>query len=235
MFWQEALSCFLGYLCYIVPVAASLIVVHFIAHIPREVFRKLLHLAAFSSTPVIMAVSRDWRVSVMVLVAFGVVAWPLLALLESQRWYADLFVQRRTHEVRRSLLILFWGDALLVALCWGVLGMPQVVVASILMWGFGDAAAALVGKRWGRHHTGLPLADPKKTWEGTGAMWATSSMVGSVAMAVLGMHPLAAVALAVPTAVVGAYVELITRGGYDTITVPFADAAVLFVLLALLG
>ena len=45
MFWQEALSCFLGYLCYIVPVAASLIVVHFIAHIPREVFRKLLHLA----------------------------------------------------------------------------------------------------------------------------------------------------------------------------------------------
>lgn len=235
MFWQEALSCFLGYLCYIVPVAVSLIVVHFIAHIPREVFRKLLHLAAFSSTPVIMAVSRDWRVSVVVLVAFGVVAWPLLALLESQRWYADLFVQRRTHEVRRSLLILFWGDALLVALCWGVLGMPQVVVASILMWGFGDAAAALVGKRWGRHHTGLPLADPKKTWEGTGAMWATSSMVGSVAMAVLGMHPLAAFALAVPTAVVGAYVELITRGGYDTITVPFANAAVLFVLLALLG
>lgn len=233
--WRDALSCFLGYLCYIVPVAASLVVLHLVARIPREVFRKMLHMAAFTSTPVIMAISRDWRVSVAVLLAFGVVVWPLLALLENRRWYDGLFVQRRTHEVRRSLLILFWGNAALVALCWGWMSAPHVVVASILMWGFGDAAAALIGKRWGRHHTQLPLADPQKTWEGTCAMWAVASVVGTVTLAALGTSAPLSATLAVPTAAMGAYVELITGGGNDTITVPFAHAAALFALLALLG
>ena len=224
----QAWWCFVRYLLYIVPFAAALIVVHFTLRIPREVFRKMLHVAAFTSTPVIMWLAGDWRVATTVLLAFGVVVWPLLAAVEGQPWYDGLFVQRRLHEVRRSLLLMFWGSAALVALCWGAFGRPDVAATSILMWGFGDAAAALVGKRWGRHHTGLPLADPAKTWEGSGAMCAVSFAVGTVLLLAFVTAGVAGCAVrAAVAAVVGAYVELITCKGYDTVTVPFAIAATL--------
>ena len=212
----------LTYLSFLVPAVACLLLLYRFASVPHELFRKLLHAVAFSSAPAIMWASGTWQVSVAVLVGFGAAVWPLLAWGERIPGYADIFVQRRAHEVRRSLLLLFWGNALIVAWCWGLCGRPQVAVASIFMWGFGDAAAALVGKRFGRHRVGLPLADPDKTWEGSGAMFAVASLVGTVVMG-----PLPQVLLA---AFVAAYVELVTRGGYDTVTVPFAVAAALLVL-----
>jgi dolichol kinase len=227
---QEVLACLVRYLCYIIPFAATLIAVHFLMDIPREVFRKMLHVAAFTSPPMIMLASGSWLVSVLVLVLFGLVVWPLLAIAEHAGWYADLFVQRRAHEVRRSLLVMFWGNAAVVALCWGLFAKPQVAVASILMWGFGDAAAALVGTRWGKHHTGLPLADPKKTWEGTGAMFVVSCVIGWAVLLVAGTPLVGSLASAALTAAVGAYVELVTRRGYDTITVPLANACVLLLV-----
>ena len=227
---HEVLVCLLRYLCYIIPFAAALVVAHFLLEIPREVFRKMLHVAAFTSPPMIMWASGSWLVSVLVLVLFGLVVWPLLAVAERAGWYADLFVQRRAHEVRRSLLVMFWGNATVVALCWGLCGKPEVAVASILMWGFGDAAAALVGTRWGRHHTGLPLADPKKTWEGTGAMFAVSCLVGMVVLTVAGMPLAGSLVRSAATSAVGAYVELITRRGYDTITGPLANACALLLV-----
>ena len=54
-----------------------------------------------------------------------------------------------------------------------------------------------MGKRWGRHHTQLPLADPQKTWEGTCAMWVVASVVGTVTLAALGASVPRALALAV--------------------------------------
>lgn len=219
---RSVLACLGFYLRFLAPAVMVLLLVYRFGRLPHEVFRKLLHMVAFSSAPLIMHAADRWQTAVATLVLFGAVVWPLLALGERLPQYADIFVQRRTHEVRRSMLLLFWGDAALVAWCWGLCAKPQVAVASILMWGFGDAAAALVGKRFGRHHVRLPLVDHKKTWEGSAAMCAVELLAGSL---VLG--PSVAVALA---AVVGAYVELATHGGYDTVTVPAALAAVLLML-----
>ena len=216
------LACLLFYLRFLIPAVAALVLIYLFAHLPHEVFRKLLHMVAFFSAPLIMHAAPNWLVAVATLVLFGAVVWPILVLGERLPWYADIFVQRRTHEVRRSLLILFWGDAAIVAWCWGLCGRPQVAVAAILMWGFGDAAAALVGKRFGKHHVSLPLADHKKTWEGSAAMCAVELVVG---LLVLGACPQVLLA-----ALAGAYVELITHGGYDTITVPVANALVLLLL-----
>ena len=216
------ISCLVRYLRFLVPAVIALILIHEVVRPPSEVFRKLLHMVAFLSTPVIMHAAGSWQVAVAVLALFGALVWPLLYFGERLPRYAELFVQRRTHEVRRSMLLLFWGDALLVALCWGVCKRPEVAVASILMWGFGDASAALVGKRYGRHHVALPLADPQKTTEGSLALFLVSGLIGSF---VLGIGPLVALA-----ALVAAYVELITKGGYDTVTVPFAIAVVLLLL-----
>lgn len=218
-YFASILACLLFYLRFLVPAVVVLVLVYLFAHLPHEVFRKLLHMVAFFSAPLIMHAASDWHVAVATLFLFGAAAWPILALGERLPQYSDIFVQRRTHEVRRSLLILFWGDATIVAWCWGVCARPQVAVAAILMWGFGDAAAALVGKRFGKHHVSLPLADPKKTWEGSTAMFVTSALVGTLLM---GFHPAVFAA-----AIVGALVELITHGGYDTVTVPLANMLVL--------
>lgn len=219
---QSVIDCLLAYLRFLVPAVALLLVVYLFVKPPKELFRKLLHMVAFLSAPVVMHVSQSWTVAVATLFVFGAAVWPLLALAERLPWFADIFVQRRTHEVRRSLLLLFWGDALIVAWCWGLCGKPQVAVASILMWGFGDAAAALVGKRFGRHRVQIPLADHKKTWEGSAAMLCTQLLLGTITV---GFNlPMVAAAIA------GTYVELITHKGYDTITVPVANAAVLLLL-----
>lgn len=219
----EILLCLVAYLRLLIPAVCALLLVYCFASLPKEVFRKLLHMVALFSAPIIMRVAGSWQVAVATLVLFGAVVWPILALGERIPQYAEIFVQRRTHEVRRSLLILFWGDAAIVAWCWGLCGKPQVAVAAILMWGFGDAAAALVGKRWGTHHVSLPLADRKKTWEGSAAMLCVQLAVGLITLG-----PSLPMALA---AVAGTYVELISHGGYDTITVPVANAAVLLLLL----
>ena len=129
------------------------------------------------------------------------------------------------------MLLLFLTDAILVALCWGVFDLPWVAVAGILMWGSGDGAAALVGHRFGKHHVALPLADPKKTWEGSGAMAAVSAAVGMAVMLILTELPWGRCLLtALVTSLLGAYTELISRNGDDTHTVPVANVAVILVL-----
>ena len=43
---------------------------------------------------------------------------------------------------------------LAVGVCWGRLGDRNLALASIFAWGPGDAAAALVGKRYGKNKIG---------------------------------------------------------------------------------
>jgi len=220
--WEEVATCLLAYMRFLVPAVVALLMVHLVIRPPREVFRKLLHMVAFLSTPVVIRSGVSCTAVVVLLVGFGAVVWPILRYAERYPWYADLFVQRRPHEIRRSLLLLFWGNAALVYLCWELFDRPDIAITAILMWGFGDASAALVGKRFGKHKVHAPLVDPNKTWEGSGAMFAVSLVVGFWQMGFT--LPM------ILTALAGTYVELITHGGYDTITVPSAIAAVLLLL-----
>ena len=91
--------------------------------------------------------------------------------------------------------------------------------------------AALIGKPYGRHKIHLPGADPKKSWEGTGAMALTAFVCGFAALSVtsplaLGKRLLCAVLLAP----VAAAAELYSHDGNDTFTVSFAVAFLLGIL-----
>ena len=97
----------LWYLCYILPVAGALMLLRLFTNVPDELFRKLLHAAAFSSAPVIMLITGDVWITVAVLVAVGAFIWPILHAVENQPWYAGLLVERKAHEIQRSLLLLF--------------------------------------------------------------------------------------------------------------------------------
>lgn len=224
-------ACTLEFLEYIVPAAVILLCLHRFFKIPSYVFRKLLHLAAFTCLVEMMWAAEKWYQASLTALLFAAAVYPILCALEGQPWFDGLFVQKGPGEVKKSLLLLFVMDAALVTVCWGGFGLPWAAAASILMWGTGDGAAALVGHRFGKHYVKLPLADPKKTWEGSAAMAGVSALVGTAFMLVMADMPwyqclLSALATAIP----GAYTELISRGGNDTVTVPVVNTAVLLAL-----
>ena len=107
-------------------------------------------------------------------------------------------------------------------------------MTSILMWGVGDTAAALIGKRFGRRHVHLPLADSQKTWEGSSAMMITAFAAGLISLLITStLEWYICIAYAAIAAPVAAYVELISHGGNDTVSVP-AAVSVMLVLIGLI-
>ena len=72
-------------------------------------------------------------------------------MAEKQPWFEKFFVQKSKGEIKRSMLLLFAMFAAVIVVAWGIFGKPGIAAASILMWGVGDAAAALIGIPFGKH------------------------------------------------------------------------------------
>lgn len=235
MLLPSILACFLSYLRYLAIWVAGLLLVRILFRPNGEVFRKALHTVAYTSSLYMMFVSSDWRVPTICCTVFAIVVYPLLVLGEHWKGYGAFFTQRHTGEVKHSLLLLFLSHAILIALYWALFDKPWIVYTSVLMWGTGDTAAALIGKKYGRHHIQLPLADHKKTWEGSFAMMATALLAGLCALRLTSPYstPLCLL-MALLSAPVAAYTELITKNGDDTVTVAGAVSVLLLTLSYLL-
>ncbi len=226
------LSCMLKF-CEYVFFSASLLVVIYIVFrkLPPYIFRKLLHMVAFTSLVEMTLEAEEWYIAALTALLFAALIFPVLQALENHEWYKGLFVEKKRGEVKKSLVLLFGMYALLVSVCWGLLQKSYVAVTAVLMWGVGDGAAAIFGRTFGRHKTGLKAADSSKTWEGSGAMLVFSFLAGVTAMLLCGngewqrtvFYPL----IASPFA---AYTELVTKNGDDTVTVPLVTAAVISLL-----
>ncbi|MBQ2650314.1 MAG: phosphatidate cytidylyltransferase [Clostridia bacterium] len=224
-------NCFKSYLLYLAVWVISLVLLRLLLKPNGEVFRKALHTVAYTSSLYMMSVSDDWRVPALCCTIFAIVVYPLLVLGERWKGYGAFFTQRHTGEVKHSLLLLFLSHAILIALYWGLFDKPWIVYTSVLMWGTGDTAAALIGKKYGRHHTHIPLADRKKTWEGSFAMMATALLAGLCALRLTSPYPRSiCLLLALAAAPVAAYTELITKNGDDTVTVAGAVSVLLLIL-----
>ena len=227
----ETLKCLGKFVLYIIPCVAILLPIRFFTKIPQFVFRKLLHLVAFSCTAFMMIVAESWQAAALSSCLIAVILYPILAVLEKEDWFNKLLVQKKPGEIKKSLLMLFLMFALIAVIAWGVFDKPYTAVTAILMWGTGDAAAALVGIPFGKHKVRLKPVDGKKTWEGTAAMFLTSLICGfAVFLLYCKFSFLTSIVPIFIGAVIGAAVELFTPSEYDTVTVP---AAVLIVLLLL--
>ena len=107
----------------------------------------------------------------------------------------------------------------------GLLNLKYLVIASVFAWGFGDAAAALVGKRFGQYYIEGKLVEGKKSLEGTFAMFVVSFIsVFIILIAYSSLNWYSYLLIAIITAAVSAVVELYTKGGMDTLTCPLAAA-----------
>lgn len=206
--------------------------------VPREVFRKMLHVVCACSLFVLLHAFDTWYLAALTAVLFAVLVYPLIWLVERFPRVMDMLVERSKGEIRFSLMLVFTMMAALITVYWGLLGPAWkfVIPVAVMGWGTGDAAAALVGKAVGKHQITHRLTRGTKTWEGSLAMFAVSA-VAMFAMLLIYWHAAWPVCLlvALVAAVVAAAVEVISDGRYDTITVPLAASVLVSLLAALIG
>ena len=215
--------------------AAALLMRRLIA-VPAEVFRKTLHFILLGSIFVLTEAFLVWWISALASVTFIAMVFPLLALAEHIPGYSALLTERKDGEIKRSLVVVFGMFVVVISVCWGWLGEKYLVLASVLSWGLGDAAAALVGKRFGRHCIRGRMVEGCKSVEGTLAMFGVSFLtVLAVLLANSTMPWYSYAPVSALTAAICAVVELYTKDGMDTLTCPFASAAVLIPLMYLAG
>lgn len=203
--------------------------------LPDELFRKMLHLAAvFAIMPIVLPIS-SWIVSVALCLAFAAEAYLGVKFSGLKQ---DLDMRERSDgEQQRSMLLLFATYAIIIALGWGFFGQKWIVVLSVIAWGVGDAFAALIGKRFGRHKIQGRHVEGKKSVEGSLAMFATSFLAtfalyqGHTALSSLWIVALVSFWVALFACVA----ELFSRDGYDTVICPLSAMMVLVVLVSFVG
>jgi dolichol kinase len=225
------------FLVYMFSLAGVVFLINKIFALPKELFRKLLHFIAFSSVIVMIYAAKNWISASLVPVFIIMLMYPGLSLAEKDKRFTELVVERRKGELKSSLLQLFGTIALIITISWGFLGHKELAVAAILMWGFGDAAAALIGKRFGKHKVlRFKHVDHKKSWEGTAAMSIVAFAFGIASLMIIGNIPIVycviAVIIAAPLA---AITELVTKNGYDTVTVPIVCTCTLYLSYIAMG
>ena len=104
----------------------------------------------------------------------------------------------------------------LVIMMYNGLADERIVISSVLMMGFGDGLAALIGSRFGRH--GYSFIGGKKSLEGTLTMFAVSL---TILLVVYSEGPWYVSLL---VAIFATLLENITPLGFDNITVPLISA-----------
>lgn len=233
---EELLRGSTAFIQYVIPAASIMLLARWFLKIPDELFRKLLHFILLGAYIPILYGFRTWWLAVILALLAIVLFYPLLALAERIPHFSSFVNERKRGEFCSSLVLALSMMAVSIWVCWGILGDKLLVLACVYAWGVGDAFAALVGKRFGRHKIHLPFADPRKSVEGSAAMLLTSAISVLIILLIrggLGFGRCLVISLA--AAAVTTYVELCTKGGYDTITCPTAAMLVILPLIHLLG
>lgn len=226
-----------GIVCIYFVVAASVMMAcRWLFKIPDELFRKTLHFVLLASYIPFVLAFETWWISALFAVAFEILVYPILVWFEHFRNYSSFTTERKKGEFKHSLLLTFTMLAVCICLCWGWRNDRYLVLACMYAWGVGDAFAALIGKRFGKHKIHLKYADAHKSLEGSGAMFVTSAL--SILIVLLfrgGLRPVGYVLIPVAGAAATTLVELITKDGNDTVTCPTAAMVVILPLVAVLG
>ena len=234
---QEIKEAVISLIIYFAVCASTALVGHIFIKVPNEVFRKILHGILLGSLIIWTDRFPTWQSAAIAAIVFALAVYPFLFLAEHIKGYSEFVTERKQGELKSSLLIVFFMYAVVVTICWGWLDDKLLALASIYAWGFGDAAAALVGKQFGKHKIGGKIDYiAKKSYEGTTAMFTLSFFcVLSVLVSRGGLSVGGLVITSLLVALVSAVVELVTPNGLDTITCPLAAMTVLLPMVHLFG
>lgn len=129
---------------------------------------------------------------------------------------------------RRNLGTVYFPISLtlIVAVFWA---KPAVVVAGLMPMVWGDALAAIIGLRWGRHT--YTAFGKRKSWEGSAAMFVSSFAAVAIVLLAAGHGAAAALGIALVTSAVATGLEAATPAGLDNLTVPLISALLLWFII----
>jgi len=218
------------YLAFIVILALSLIIVRFTTKVPDYIFRKLLHIVAFTSILPLVLSTDNWWIAAAVEVLFLILVIAGLRFFERFSFYKGLFVEKAKHEVIFSFIALFGLMTAMISVFWGIFGHEHLYIAigAIMAWGPGDAVAAIVGKNIGKHKLRGRFIEGTKSVEGSVGMAITSFVcLLPVLLTMSSMPWYLSLLFALIVAPLASLTELFTKGGWDTVTVPAVSSLIL--------
>ncbi len=193
-----------------------------------EAVRKVIHIGV--GNIIVLAwlfdIPQPIAVSVSLLFSF-------LALLS----YRVKILQSLNGVARDSYGTFFYAASIacLFALYWRP-GLHAYAAIGVLVMTWGDALAALIGRRWGRRQ--YVFAGVTKSWEGSAVMWLVSSIAIAAVLSTsswwmpgqpLGWGGVILGALAIGA--ISALLEMLSWRGLDNITVPLASAGLSYWLI----
>ena len=220
---------------YVIPTAGIMFTARRFFKIPDELFRKILHFILLGAYFPFLYAFDTWWVSAGCALTLALLLYPLLALAVRLPGFTAFVTERKQGEFKSSMVLALAVIALSISVCWGVFGDKLLVLACVYAWGVGDAFAALIGKQFGRHKIHLPFSDPRKSWEGSAAMFLSSFLSVLIILFIRGGLALpSCMLISLLAAAATTLVELSTKGGLDTITCPAAAMAVILPLVHLL-
>lgn len=223
-------------LIYFMIAASVALLLRKFVHIPDEVFRKGLHCILLGSLLVCVLAFSTWWHAALSAIGFALIVYPILCLTERIKGFSAFVTERKSGELKQSLLIVFFMFAVVISICWGWLGDKLLVLAGVYAWGFGDAAAALIGKRFGKHALTGRHIEGRKSLEGSLAMFITSFVCVSVILLFRGKLPwYGYILIPAATAAGATVVELFSLNGIDTITCPLSAMAMMLPLIYWIG
>ncbi len=188
-----------------------------------EFTRKFVHIAVGMIAFPLVLLFRDWYLAIIP---------PLVFILVNYLSYRrQIFKGIETGEKNQLGTVYFpISFSILIPLLWSY---PALFVASLMPMTWGDAFAAIIGKRWGAHT--FRVFGQARSIEGSLAMFAFSFVATTFALVALGQPLLASLILGLVTAVVATLVEALSPWGIDNLTVPLISALVLVIAGILAG
>lgn len=226
----------LNLIIYFVIAAGTALLCRLFFTIPDEIFRKTLHFILLGSFLVFIFSYPTWKITALSAILFEILVYPVLIFFERFKGYSSLTTERKKGELKNSLLLVFTMFAIVVAICWGIFSDKYLALASLYAWGIGDAFAALIGKKFGKHKIKAPKLDGKKSYEGTLSMFAVSFITVTVILFYRGgLDVIPCLTTSLIVAAVSTVTELYSKNGNDTIICPLSAMAALLPLIYLFG
>ena len=232
----EFLHGLLIFILYLAPLAVIMISVRQFTKINDELFRKILHLIFLGAYVPLLFGFETWWICVIFVACLIALLFPVLLFAEKVPGFAAFVNERKSGEFTGSMFLALGVMAVSITIGWGLLGDKHLVLSAVYCWGIGDAFAAVIGKRFGKHKITWKFVDNKKSYEGSLAMLITSAL--SVFIILLlrgGLDPIVCLGISLVAAAASTFVELCSKGGIDTITCPAVSMLIIWPLTALLG
>ncbi len=177
--------------------------------------RKFIHIAVgmYSFMTVLLFDRREWAI-------IPPAAFIVINLLD---WRYGI-IQAMTSSDRSNLGTVYFPISFVVII-WFFWDRPHLLVASLMPLTWGDALAAVVGRRYGKRH--YTVLNATRSLEGSLTMFALSALAAGLALALFGgRNPVGAALLAAAGATL---IEAVSPWGLDNLSIPAVSALLLTV------